>query len=275
MTKEPLLSLGFSPCPNDTYIFNALVNGQVALANARLAPPRLEDVETLNKWALAEQLDISKVSFHAYGLLRQHYQLLPSGAALGRGCGPLFITGTQPKPADPTHWRIAIPGRYTTAALLLQLYRPGGIPVIMRFDRIMDALLVGEVDAGVIIHESRFTYQKLGLHCIQDLGKWWEEETGLPIPLGCIVMRKSLGKDLHQDVAAAIAHSILWADAHPQEGLSYIRHHAQEMETEVMHSHIKLYVNDFSKDIGTEGKMAIDELMRRGEAAGLFSAQGT
>ncbi len=275
MTKEPLLSLGFSPCPNDTYIFNALVNGQVALANARLAPPRLEDVETLNKWALAEQLDISKVSFHAYGLLRQHYQLLPSGAALGRGCGPLFITGTQPKPADPTHWRIAIPGRYTTAALLLQLYRPGGIPVIMRFDRIMDALLVGEVDAGVIIHESRFTYQKLGLHCIQDLGKWWEEETGLPIPLGCIVMRKSLGKDLHQAVAAAITHSILWADAHPQEGLKYIRRHAQEMEAEVMHSHIKLYVNDFSKDIGTEGKMAIDELMRRGEAAGIFSAQGT
>jgi len=131
------------------------------------------------------------------------------------------------------------------------------------------------VDAGVIIHESRFTYQKLGLHCIQDLGKWWEEETGLPIPLGCIVMRKSLGKDLHQAVAAAITHSILWADAHPQEGLNYIRRHAQEMEAEVMHSHIKLYVNDFSKDIGKEGKMAIDELMRRGEAAGLFSAQGT
>lgn len=273
MADKPLLTLGYSPCPNDTYIFNALVNGMVELSGARLAQPQLEDVETLNEWAMAAKLDITKVSFHAYGHLRRNYRLLPSGAALGRGCGPLLITGPHPKPADPAKWRIAIPGRYTTAALLLQLYRPGSEVVIMRFDRIMDALEAGTVDAGVIIHESRFTYQERGLSCLQDLGAWWEEETGLPIPLGCIVLRKEL-EHLHQNVAAAIRNSILWADAHPEEGLPYIRSHAQEIEPEVMQSHIRLYVNDFSKDIGQEGQAAIDELMRRGEAAGLFPAQG-
>lgn len=272
MAAQPLLTLGYSPCPNDTYIFNALVNGMVDLAGVRLAQPQLEDVETLNEWAMAAKLDISKVSFHAYGHLRQNYRLLPSGAALGRGCGPLLITGPQPKPKNPAQWRIAIPGRYTTAALLLQLYRPGSEVVIMRFDRIMDALEAGTVDAGVIIHESRFTYQERGLRCIQDLGEWWEEETGLPIPLGCIVLRKELDH-LHEAVATAIRQSILWADTHPDAGLAYIRCHAQEIEPKVMQNHIRLYVNDFSKDIGQEGRAAIDELMRRGEAAGLFAAQ--
>ncbi|NLZ17510.1 MAG: 1,4-dihydroxy-6-naphthoate synthase [Desulfobulbaceae bacterium] len=266
------MSIGYSPCPNDTYIFNALVNGRVELAGARLAPPVLEDVETLNEWALKGKLDITKVSFHAYGHLRQQYQLLSSGAALGRNCGPLFITGPYAKPADPAQWRIAIPGRYTTAALLLQLFRPGSTVMVMRFDRIMDALSAGEVDAGVIIHESRFTYQERGLVCIQDLGEWWEQETSLPIPLGCIIMRKNLDDHLHRAVEMAIRKSIEWADAHPQEGLSYIRSYAQEIEPEVMLSHINLYVNDFSKDIGADGAEAIKELLRRGEAAGLFAA---
>ena len=217
MADKPLLTLGYSPCPNDTYIFNALANGMVELSGARLAQPQLEDVETLNEWAMAAKLDITKVSFHAYGHLRRNYRLLPSGAALGRGCGPLLITGPHPKPADPAKWRIAIPGRYTTAALLLQLYRPGSEVVIMRFDRIMDALEAGTVDAGVIIHESRFTYQERGLTCLQDLGAWWERESGLPIPLGCIIMRTNLGAQLHQAVATAIRNSILWADAPPQD----------------------------------------------------------
>ena len=273
MADKPLLTLGYSPCPNDTYIFNALVNGMVELSGARLAQPQLEDVETLNEWAMAAKLDITKVSFHAYGHLRRNYRLLPSGAALGRGCGPLLITGPHPKPKDPARWRIAIPGRYTTAALLLQLYRPGSEVVIMRFDRIMDALEAGTVDAGVIIHESRFTYQERGLSCLQDLGAWWEEETGLPIPLGCIAMRNRLDDALHRAVSAAIRCSIEWADAHPQEVLPYIRRHAQEIEPEVIQSHIGLYVNEFSKDIGEEGQRAIDELLRRGEAAGLFDRQ--
>ncbi len=273
MTDCPLLRIGYSPCPNDTYIFNALANGLIETPGFCLAAPELEDVETLNQWALEERLDITKLSFHAYGHLRHHYRLLPAGAALGRGCGPLLISTQRRLPADLSPWRIAIPGRYTTAALLLQLYSPGRQLVIMPFDRIMAAIVSGTVHAGVIIHESRFTYREHGLHCLQDLGAWWEEETGLPIPLGCIAMRNRLDDALHQAVAAVIRRSIEWADSHPQEVLPYIRHHAQEIEPEVMQSHIGLYVNEFSKDIGEEGQRAIDELLRRGEAAGLFGRQ--
>lgn len=268
--ERPLLHIGYSPCPNDTYIFNALVNDLVETPEFRLAAPVLEDVETLNQWALDGRFDVTKLSFHAYGHLQREYRLLPAGAALGRGCGPLLVGGRGDKPADPSRWRIAIPGRYTTAALLLQLYRPGSQLVSMPFDRIMGAIGSGAVHAGVIIHESRFTYQKLGLHCLQDLGEWWERETGLPIPLGCIAMRTRLDETLHRAVGAAIRRSIDWADAHPQETLPYIRRHAQEIEPEVMRSHIELYVNEFSKDLGDEGHRAIDELLRRGEAVGLF-----
>ena len=269
MNKTPL-TLGYSPCPNDTYIFNALVNRRIE-SGLELAEPLLDDVETLNDWAMGGRLDITKVSCHALGHLLGEYRLLPSGAALGRGCGPLFITGSRSKPAESA-WRIAIPGRYTTAALLLQLYRPGSQTVVMRFDRIMPAIQAGEVDAGVIIHESRFTYQTLGLTCIQDLGEWWERETGLPIPLGCILMRRSLGGELFAAVAEGIRASIRWADGHPEEGMAYIQQYAQEMDPAVMQSHINLYVNEFSKDIGEEGRAAIAELLRRGVALGLFPA---
>lgn len=264
------LTLGYSPCPNDTYIFNALVNNHLDWRGPALAPPVLEDVETLNDWALQAKLDITKVSCHAWGHLRREYALLPAGAALGRGCGPLLVTKATRQADRMSGWRIAIPGKFTTAALLLQLYAPGVQTVILRFDRIMDAIAQDQVDAGVIIHESRFTYQQHGLRCVCDLGAWWEEESSLPIPLGCIVMRKSLGSELHAAVAAGIAASIRWADEHPKEVLPYIRAHAQEMDIEVMQNHIGLYVNSFSKDLGAEGQAAIEALLQRGEAAGLF-----
>ena len=271
MKTFPPLSLGYSPCPNDTYIFNALVHGHTQCSGLRFAAPRLEDVETLNQWALASQLDVTKVSFHAYGHLRNAYNLFPAGAALGRGCGPLLITTSDKRKKAQKDWKIAIPGKYTTAALLLRLYNPSATNlVVMRFEQIMDAVCQGMVDAGVIIHESRFTYQKHGLGCVQDLGEWWEQETGLPIPLGCIVMKKHFPKDMRQDVAAAIKQSILWADSHPHEVLPYISQHAQEMTPEVMHSHIALYVNEFSKDLGKEGERAIHELLLRGNRVGLF-----
>ena len=271
MTDMPSLSLGFSPCPNDTYIFNALVHGQVQADLAQLQPPLLEDVETLNDWALAGRLDVTKLSFHALGHVLDKYALLPSGAALGRGCGPLLITGSYATNKPLAQWKIAIPGRLTTAALLLRLYQPACTNlVVMRFDHIMDAILRGEVDGGVIIHESRFTYQKLGLHCLQDLGQWWESTTGLPIPLGCIVARRSLTEAVRQDIGQAIHKSIVWADSHPQECLPYIREHSQEMEEQVVQSHIGLYVNSFSKDLGKEGERAVRELLRRGAAIGLF-----
>ncbi|MGI6657221.1 MAG: 1,4-dihydroxy-6-naphthoate synthase [Desulfobulbus sp.] len=271
MSEASPLSLGYSPCPNDTYIFNGLVHGRVPLTRIRFAEPRLEDVETLNAWACEGRLDVSKVSFHALGHILDRYSLLRSGAALGRGCGPLLLTDPGTRSRDLASWTIAIPGTYTTAALLLRLYRPDCRNlVVMRFDRIMDAIRRGEVDGGVIIHESRFTYAQLGLHCVQDLGAWWEETTSLPIPLGCIVARTNLAPEVREEIESAIAASIAWADAHPTERAAYIRAHAQEMDPAVLESHIGLYVNEYSRDLGDEGLQAVQELLRRGVDAGLF-----
>lgn len=274
MTEHNALTLGFSPCPNDTYIFNGLVHGKVPLAAVTFAEPLLEDVETLNDWALQGRLDVTKLSFHALGHVLDRYALLHAGAALGRGCGPLLITGTADKTAKIADWRIAIPGTYTTAALLLRLYQPiCRHLVVMRFDQIMAAVASGEVDGGVIIHESRFTYQQLGLHCVQDLGQWWEQTTGLPIPLGCIAVKRSLAPMLREAIDVAIAASIRWADAYTEDGWDYIQAHAQEMDPEVMRSHIRLYVNPYSKNLGEEGMHAVRELLRRGAAVGLFAFQ--
>ena len=264
------LSLGFSPCPNDTYIFQALVHGRVTMPSASFAAPLLEDVETLNAWALEGRLEVTKLSFHALGHVLDRYALLRTGAALGRGCGPLLVTGSA-RSGRMEQWRIAIPGELTTAALLLRIYRPDCRNLkVMRFDRIMEAISQGEVDAGVIIHESRFTYREQGLRCVRDLGEWWEETTGLPIPLGCIAARRTLVSTQRGEIEAAIAASIRWADQHPEEGWEYIRSHAQEMEPAVMRSHIGLYVNDFSRDLGEDGLHAVRELLRRGAEAGIF-----
>jgi 1,4-dihydroxy-6-naphthoate synthase len=276
MSDTAALSLGFSPCPNDTYIFNALVHGKVCAKQIYLQPPMLEDVETLNSWALEQRLDVTKLSFHALGHVLDEYALLPSGAALGRGCGPLLITGPTAPTKPLSQWKIAIPGRLTTAALLLRLYHPACENlVVLRFDQIMEALLQGQVDGGVIIHESRFTYQTLGLNCVQDLGQWWESTTGLPIPLGCIVARRSIDEDRRAELGRVIRESILWADANPQACLPYIQEHSQEMAPEVVNSHIGLYVNEFSKDLGNEGGAAVRELLARGAEIGLFPRHST
>ncbi len=267
---EPL-TLGHSPCPNDTFIFCGLTQGHVPLRHLRFAPPLLEDVETLNSWAMQARLDVTKLSFHAFGHALDRYTLLDSGAALGRGCGPLLVTVKAG--GDPASWTVAIPGQLTTASLLLRLFF--GQPysaVVMRFDRIMDAVLAGEVDAGLIIHESRFTYQAYGLRCVQDLGAWWEAETGLPIPLGCIAARRSLAPALRTEIEEAITASIRWAQAYPGDCLGYIRQHAQELDEAVTAAHIALYVNDFSLSLGEEGRAAVRELLRRGQEAGVFPA---
>ncbi|GAB4344885.1 MAG: 1,4-dihydroxy-6-naphthoate synthase [Desulfobulbaceae bacterium] len=264
------LSLGFSPCPNDTFIFHALVHGLVPLRGFSLAPPHLEDVETLNTWALEGRLDVTKLSFHALGHVLDRYVMLSAGAALGRGCGPLLVSRAE-RGVDPAKAVIAIPGAYTTAAMLLRLYEPRVADLrIMRFEEIMPAVAAGRVDAGVIIHESRFTYRDHGLALLRDLGEWWEGMTGLPIPLGCISMRRSFSADLIEAVDEAIRASLRYARAHPEECDDYIRGHAQEMDADVLRSHIRLYVNDFSIDTGEEGRAAVEELLRRGRKAGLF-----
>ncbi len=268
MTSE--LTLGFSPCPNDTFMFYPLVHGLVDTAGFTYRE-RLEDVETLNRMALKGELDISKVSCHALGHIRDQYVLLRSGSALGRGCGPLLVANDK---VDPTGLRgktIAVPGRYTTAMLLLRLFDPAlDNFIVMPFNEIMDAVLSGNVDAGVIIHESRFTYQGFGLHKLLDLGEWWEAETGLPIPLGGIVARRSLGMETISAVERTLQTGVEYARNHPDQAAGFIREHAQEMSPEVCASHIALYVNEFSVELGREGELAINELLRRAEISGII-----
>ena len=272
MTRE--LSIGYSPCPNDTFIFYALMHGKISLQQLCFAEPVLDDVETLNSWALAGRLDVTKLSFHALGHVLDSYTMLESGAALGRGCGPLLVTRSGRDRENPVGWTIAIPGRYTTAALLLKLFLPEHSRiVIMRFDEIMDAVAGGRVDGGVIIHESRFTYQDYGLVCIQDLGQWWETDTGLPIPLGCIAARSSLDPSEIDEIEQAISASVQWAYAHPEQCSGYIKQYARELDDQVIAGHVGLYVNDFSVQLGDEGRAAVEELLRRGREAGAFPDQ--
>lgn len=274
MSPSPL-TLGFSPCPNDTFMFYPLVHGLVDTAGLTFRE-RLEDVETLNRLALAGELDVSKVSYHALGHIRDRYALLRSGSALGRGCGPLLVAREKIDPVILRGKNIAVPGQYTTALLLLRLLDPQlGNFIVMPFNEVMDAVLSGKANAGLIIHESRFTYQGLGLHKLVDLGEWWEGETGLPIPLGGIVARRSLGAGTIVVIERALRAGVAYARSHPAEAAGYIRAHAQEMSDEVCAAHIGLYVNDFSARLGEEGERAIAELMRRGEEAGIIPVSGT
>lgn len=268
MTDARPLTLGFSPCPNDTFIFHALVHG-VVQAQGLAFRERLEDVETLNRLAAESALDVTKVSYGAVPHLLRDYVLLRSGGALGRGCGPLLVSRRPLAPASLSGARIAIPGRRTTAALLLRLFAPDAAePVEMVYGDIMPAVARGEVDAGLIIHESRFTYPAHGLVRVADLGAWWEGETGLPIPLGGIVARRALGGDVLRAVDDALRRSVEHAFAHPQASAAYVRAHAQEMDDAVARQHIELYVNRFSVDVGEEGERAVAELFRRAAAVG-------
>ena len=261
------LTLGFSPCPNDTFTFYPLVHNLVDTGGL-VCLERLEDIETLNRLALAGALDISKVSYHAFGHIREEYALLRSGSALGRGCGPLLIASEKCDPQTLRGKSIAVPGRYTTALLLLQLFDPELENfIIMPFNEIMDAVLNGTVDAGLIIHESRFTYHGFGLHKLLDLGEWWEQETGLPLPLGGIVARRSLGTETVVAIERALRGAVEYARSSPDEAARYIGEHAQEMRPDVCAAHIALYVNDFSTDLGDEGVQAIERLLQLAEQA--------
>jgi len=265
------LSLGYSPCPNDTYIFYALAHNKVTIPGYKIEE-RLEDVETLNQLALKGLLDLTKVSYHALGHLRDRYVLLRSGGALGRGCGPLVIAPKASDMQDLRGKRIAIPGKLTTANLLLQLYGEGYDNLLtVPFEQIMPTLQRGDADAGVIIHESRFTYREAGFHEILDLGVWWEEDSGLPIPLGGILARRDLGPKTIQAVDQAIRASLEFARLNPQLPLSYIKKHSQELSDTVIDAHIELYVNDFSLNLGEQGVAAVEVLMTRAEERGLIS----
>jgi 1,4-dihydroxy-6-naphthoate synthase len=276
MTEIPReLEVGYSTCPNDTFVFHALVTGKVPTRGVTWKP-HLADVETLNEMAFQRTLPITKLSFHALGYLRQEYALLSAGAALGRGCGPLLLT--RPQGCDDLERaRIAVPGFWTTACLLLRLHAPQISKdrlVSQPFHRIPASIAEGEVDAGVIIHESRFTYEELGLVCLVDLGQWWERETGLPIPLGAIVGDRRLGPSLLREVQDALRRSVIHARRHPQESREYVACYAHELSPEVTQAHIDLYVNDFTEDLGSEGSRAVRALFRRAEGRGILPPGG-
>jgi 1,4-dihydroxy-6-naphthoate synthase len=266
------VTLGYSPCPNDTFIFYALVNGRIGTDGLRFRE-MLEDVEALNRMARHAELDVTKVSFHAFGHFREEYCLLRAGGALGKGCGPLVVS-RQDCTMDKLRGKsIAIPGRLTTAFLLLLIFDPALAEnvKVMPFNEIIGAVKNGEVDAGLIIHESRFTYQKAGLRKVADLGEWWEKETGSLIPLGAILAKREMGRETVRCIDALVRKSIDFAFSHRTEPLSYIKRHSQEMEDEVVTQHIDLYVNDYSLDIGDEGIRAVRELFRRAEERGIIA----
>jgi 1,4-dihydroxy-6-naphthoate synthase len=269
------LSLGYSPCPNDTFIFYAMIHGKIDTGGIKFKETLL-DVETLNQMALKGELDLTKVSYHAFGHLREKYALLRSGSALGRGCGPIVVTKDNVTMEELRGKKIAIPGKLTTASLLLQLYDPALINssalIIMPFNEIIDAVANGDVDAGVIIHESRFTYVSYGLKRAIDLGQWWEKETGLPLPLGGILAKRELGSELIHKIEDLLRQSIEYSYNNRFEPMGYIKEHSQELSGGVIKDHINLYVNDFTIDIGEEGEKAITELISRAEDNGIIKA---
>jgi len=264
------LSMAYSPCPNDTFVFHAWKHGLIAGA-----PPidvRYADIDITNGLAARGELDVMKVSYAALPWVLEEYALLPCGGALGRGCGPLVLSRDATTPDALAGKVVAVPGERSTAYLLFRLWAAGHVPGgvgeirVLPFDRIMPAVRDGEVDAGLVIHEARFTFGDYGLTRLADMGDWWESDTGLPIPLGAIIARRSL--DLPA-LAAAIRASVDHAWANPQESRPYVLEHAQEMDPVVADRHIGLYVNEFTRDLGPDGYAAVRALLARAASEGL------
>jgi len=266
------LTLGYSTCPNDTFIFYALAHNLIDCGDL-LFDIHLADVETLNRKAESGILDISKLSFAALWRLQERYSLLRTGAALGRGCGPLIVAKpgfaeTDCQAVSVHKKRIAVPGLWTTACMLLSLYleqTPVNL-IPMPFEQIMPSVAKGDADIGVIIHEGRFTYHEYGLVSLLDLGEWWEQKTSLPLPLGGIAIRRDIPSDIAERVEIAIRESVTYAFHNKGSADEYIRKHAQEMSPSVIQQHIALYVNEFTLDLGDKGKAAVETLFNMAEA---------
>jgi len=264
------LSLGFSPCPNDTFLFDALVHNKIDTKGLTF-DIHLADVEALNLMAFKGELDISKLSYHAFCYLTDQYQLLNSGSALGQNCGPLLIAKKQLTYKEIRTGPVAIPGKYTTAHFLLKMAFPN-IKIVkkMLFSEIETAVLEGKVDAGVIIHENRFTYEDKGLVKLMDLGENWETQSKKAIPLGGICIKKSIDLDLKQTVDELIMDSVKYAFNNPDSSKNYVASHSQEMDPEICKQHIALYVNHFTEHLGQDGRDAIDYFLEKAVKIGLI-----
>lgn len=275
MDIDRTLSLAFSPCPNDTFVFDAWVHGR--LPDAALPAPdvRFADIDITNGLAERGELDVMKVSYAVLPWVLEEYALLPCGGALGRGCGPLVLTRTAADAASLSGKRVAVPSERSTAYLLFRLWAaeevPGGVGevVVMPFHEIMPAVRDGAVDAGLVIHEARFTYQEYGLHKLADMGEHWETTTGLPIPLGAIIAKRSLGDAVLRGLASTISASVRAAWAAPEVSRPYVLEHAQEMGAGVADQHIGLYVNEFTEALGPDGYGAVRGLLTRAADEGL------
>lgn len=273
------LTLGFSPCPNDTFIFDALIHHKIDTDGLEFEV-FYDDVETLNQKAMRGELDITKLSFHAFAYVANQYALLDAGSALGFGVGPLLISKkhfdgeTDPQLQIPNSGlKIGIPGKYTTANFLLGIAYPQLLnKQELVFSEIESALLNDQIDLGLIIHENRFTYQDKGLNKIVDLGDYWEKLTGCAIPLGGIVINRNLDREVQLEVNRLIRQSVEFAFAHPKSGIDFIRQHAQAMEESVMYKHIELYVNKYSINLGEEGRKAVDTLFKLAQERGIIPA---
>jgi 1,4-dihydroxy-6-naphthoate synthase len=264
------LTIGFSPCPNDTFIFDALIHHKIDTEGLDFEAC-LGDVEDLNNKAFNGELDITKISYHAYGYLTDDYVLLNAGSALGKGCGPLLIKRSNVQTLNVNNATIAIPGKYTTANFLLSIAHPEATnKVEMLFSDIENAVINGEVDAGLIIHENRFTYQDKGLEKIIDLGEYWENTTGHLIPLGGIIIKRDLPIVTIQKVNRILRKSIEYAFENPNSPLDYMQCNAQEMDKNVMMQHVELYVNKYSIDLGVEGKEAITKMFNLAQEKGII-----
>ncbi|MBM3405140.1 MAG: 1,4-dihydroxy-6-naphthoate synthase [Bacteroidetes bacterium] len=269
------MQISFSPCPNDTFIFDALVNGKIDTMGLQFAFS-MHDVETLNHMALEGKTDLIKISIHTLLYAIDNYRLLPCGGALGYGNGPLLVTKPGLDVANRKSLQVALPGRYTTANLLLSLFAPELInKTYLPYDEIEDAVINGKADAGVIIHENRFTYDSKGLVKQVDMGEWWESKTGLPVPLGGIAIRRSLDDHIKERMILLIRKSIDFARQNEGAKSTFVRSNAREMEKEVIRKHIDLFVNDFSYDIGATGAAAINKLFDAAFQSGLIPAAPT
>jgi len=265
-------TLGFSTCPNDTFIFDAMTHHKVDTEGLEF-DVLLADVEELNRNAFAGNIDITKLSYHAYAYLAESYKLLTSGSALGHKNGPLVISKHKVYEDEVEALKIAIPGKHTTANLLFSIAFPSAKnKTEYLFSDIEEVILSGEVDAGVIIHENRFTYQKKGLKKIMDLGEDWEAKTNCPIPLGGIVIRRTMEEDVQQKVNRVLKRSVEFALQNPASSRIFVKNHAQEMDDEVIQKHIGLYVNNYTVELGKTGESAVKQLFQKAGKAGIIEA---
>jgi len=267
---EATLRIGHSPDPDDAFMFCALSKGAVRIRDFRIEHA-LDDIETLNHRALSGELDVTAVSAHAYLGLAEKYWILATGASMGEGYGPVVIAKTPMTKEDLRGKRVAIPGEKTTAALLARIFLPEFEPVVRPFDKIFETVARDEAEAGVLIHEGQLTYEKEGFHKVEDFGEKWEEETGLPLPLGLDVVRKDLGRDLAREINDALRESIEWAYDNEDEALTYALQFGRGLQRELGRRFVKMYVSDLTKDMGETGEKALGELFSRAEAAGVVS----